>query len=184
MRIFYLILLFSFAQNRLLAECNGYPCDTIWYNDQGELKDFFVANEVRFELGRTELVKLGGNAYMDSVDIIKMYKSLDSLAEVIKNDGGIFEIQLHGDCRISPYASSSPTQRRAQAVCDYLILQGVDSTKLIAKGYSDSRPRIITDNGKEIVLTCAYINSFKSSDIRRYEQLHQLNRRLTVKRFK
>ena len=40
---------------------------------------------------------------------------------------------------------------------------------------------MILENGEEVILKEDYINQFKVSDKLKFEQLHQLNRRTTVK---
>ena len=37
------------------------------------------------------------------------------------------------------------SQKRAQSVVDYLISKGIDPKRLIAKGYGESQPKVITE---------------------------------------
>ena len=71
---------------------------------------------------------------------------------------------------------------------DYLISKGIDEKRLVPKGYGETDPAILvgTDkkpildkDGKEILLTEAYINSKKTKDEK--EKLHQKNRRTAFK---
>ena len=176
-RVFFPIFLFlafhSFAQE-------GYPNDTLWYDEDGRLKDEFVIHDIRFKLARWEFIEI--DEYYDSSFVKAMYYKLDSLAEVIKKDSGYFEIQYHTDSRGSKSASVRYDQRRAEAIRDYLILQGVAAEKMVAKGYGESTPRVATFGQNTYKLTEEFINKFRKTDWEKFERYHQLNRRLVVKR--
>ena len=52
------------------------------------------------------------------------------------------EIQLssHTDCRGEELYHTELSQKRAQAAIDYLIAEGIDSRRLIAKGFGETQP--------------------------------------------
>lgn len=94
------------------------------------------------------------------------YPFLDSLAAfLLKNDSLVIEVRNHCDSRRPDFYSTRLTQRRAQAVAEYLIAKGIDSARLIAKGYEASMP-LISDQE---------IAKMKSKD--EQERSYQKNRR-------
>ena len=54
------------------------------------------------------------------------------------------ELQGHTDSRGADALNLDLSQRRADSVRDYLISQGVNGTRLVAKGYGETQP--IADN--------------------------------------
>ena len=73
---------------------------------------------------------------------------LDSIAEILlKNPKIKVEIQGHTDNIGSEKYNLKLSQKRAEAVREYLIFKGVAPERLIAKGYGESKP--IADNGTE-----------------------------------
>ena len=54
------------------------------------------------------------------------------------------EVGGHTDSQGADATNLSLSQRRAQAVVDYMVLAGVEAGRLIAKGYGESQP--IEDN--------------------------------------
>jgi outer membrane protein OmpA-like peptidoglycan-associated protein len=67
---------------------------------------------------------------------------LNQIAEIVKShpDMPRLEIQGHTDNRGSPSRNLVLSQKRAQAVRDYLERRGVPASRLEAKGYGPSRP--------------------------------------------
>jgi len=69
------------------------------------------------------------------------YKALDEVIAVLKaNPGMKVEIQGHTDNIGSAAYNMKLSQRRAQAVANYLISHGVAASRLTVKGYGFSRP--------------------------------------------
>lgn len=67
--------------------------------------------------------------------------TLDSLVLLLKNNPSIqIELGSHTDCRGSNSYNQNLSQRRAQAAVDYLIQQGISTTRLEAKGYGETKP--------------------------------------------
>jgi outer membrane protein OmpA-like peptidoglycan-associated protein len=74
--------------------------------------------------------------------------TLDRAAVALKEWGDVkVEIAGYTDSRSTNQHNMKLSQRRAEAVRDYLISKGVDADRLTAKGYGDSRP--IADNDTE-----------------------------------
>jgi peptidoglycan-associated lipoprotein len=74
------------------------------------------------------------------------------------------EIGSHTDSRGSDQYNEKLSQARAQSVVDYLILKGVENSRLTAKGYGETKP----------VNTCI-------NDVECTEEEHQKNRRTTFR---
>jgi len=91
---------------------------------------------------------------------------LDTLIGILKSYPISVEISSHTDSRGTVVYNNKLSQRRSQAVVNYLVENGIDSTRLIAKGYGKSR----------LIIRCA--NGVPCS-----EQDHQANRRTEVRVF-
>ncbi|MFN3940006.1 MAG: OmpA family protein, partial [Chitinophagales bacterium] len=99
---------------------------------------------------------------LDKADLRpESFASLDSLYNVMKENPAIIaEIGSHTDSRGSDSYNLDLSQRRAQSVVNYLIAKGVDSARLVAKGYGETK----------LKNKCG--NNVKCS-----EEEHQINRR-------
>lgn len=73
------------------------------------------------------------------------FNSLDAIAVVLKSDTSLYaDIEGHTDNVGEDAANLSLSQRRAQAVMDYVISRGIDVIRLTARGLGASQP--IADN--------------------------------------
>ena len=88
---------------------------------------------------------------------------------LIKNPSLIIEIGGHTDTRGDATENQQLSEGRANAVKTYLIEQGIEATRLTAKGYGESQPKISDDQ----------IASLKS--LISQEKAHQQNRRTEYK---
>lgn len=81
----------------------------------------------------------------ESEDELKM------VIQVMKSNPGIkVEIAGHTDSKGSDAYNKDLSQRRANAVVDYLVNQGgIDRSRLIAKGYGEERPLASNDDERE-----------------------------------
>lgn len=71
------------------------------------------------------------------------YAFLDSMASfLLKNRNLIIEVSNHSDERGSNHYSVCLTCKRAKSIADYLISKGIDTNRLLAKGYNGSKPLI------------------------------------------
>jgi peptidoglycan-associated lipoprotein len=89
------------------------------------------------------------------------------------------QLEAHTDCRGSDVANQDLSQRRAQTCVDYLIGKGIDRSRLVAKGFGESQPRVITEAGADKTLGCDMITELKTNNPTLFEKYHQLNRRTT-----
>ena len=71
------------------------------------------------------------------------YAHLDSIADfMFKNLTLIIEVGNHCDTQAPDHYSMNLTQKRADAIVDYLVSKGIAKERLVAKGYHDSKPII------------------------------------------
>ncbi|MBS1615740.1 MAG: OmpA family protein [Bacteroidetes bacterium] len=88
-----------------------------------------VAKAVFFETGKASIKKVS-------------FKSLDELAKMMKDDASLYaDIEGHTD-NVQPksYTNMDLSQKRADAVREYLIKQGVNADHLTAQGFGDTQP--------------------------------------------
>jgi outer membrane protein OmpA-like peptidoglycan-associated protein len=68
-------------------------------------------------------------------------KALDSLAATLRTRPALrFEVQGHTDNVGEPELNRQLSQRRAEAVCRYLVAHGVAAEQLQPKGYGSTQP--------------------------------------------
>ncbi|MFT5570344.1 MAG: outer membrane protein OmpA-like peptidoglycan-associated protein, partial [Cyclobacteriaceae bacterium] len=91
-----------------------------------------VLNNIFFESGRAEL---------KPISYVELNKAVDLLED---NPSMIIEIGGHTDDVGSETLNQQLSQKRAQAVVDYMILAGIEKTRLQAKGFGETQP--IADN--------------------------------------
>lgn len=130
-----------------------------------------VLPEILYDLGKWDLKP----QYQDSLQGL--------ITTLEANPTTIIELAAHTDARDSEERNDVLSQKRAQSVVDYLILRGIDPDRLVAKGYGERSPRVLTKkfiragytfpSGKKLSET--YIDSLPNREVK--EAAHQLNRR-------
>ena len=117
--------------------------------------------------------------------------AFDSISQFLQFNSKVkFEIRFYTDSRGSDSANLVLSQRKADDWYSRLVKRGVDSSQLKPIGFGESTPRTVwvkdtiyyLDKSEDVqalpvVLTEHYINTFRKTDKRRFEMLHQLNRR-------
>ncbi|MBL7871033.1 MAG: OmpA family protein [Cyclobacteriaceae bacterium] len=102
------------------------------------IKNLFLAP---IEVGLTVRLK---NIYFDTDKTIlkpQSFVELDKVVNFLKsNQSVVIEISGHTDSQGSDAYNENLSQGRSQAVVDYLIGQGIDSSRLEAHGYGESKP--------------------------------------------
>jgi len=74
------------------------------------------------------------------------YRLLDDVASILRNNPGLnVEVQGHTDNRGSAEFNQSLSERRANAVMEYLIGKGISPNRLTASGYGFSKPATSND---------------------------------------
>ncbi len=80
-------------------------------------------------------------------------KSLDEIISFLKeNDFKLIEISGHTDSEGSEKYNQELSEGRAKSVVDYLVENGINDSRLIAKGYGEARPieTNLTDAGRAV----------------------------------
>ena len=127
--------------------------------------------DILYELGKWFLLPQSKDSLRVLLDTLNKYPTL------------VIELRSHTDVRPIPMTNDTLSQRRAQSCVDWLIEEGIDPARLVARGYGERVPRTLktdrTSRGytftKGTVLTPEYINSLKPKD--KQEAAHDLNRR-------
>jgi outer membrane protein OmpA-like peptidoglycan-associated protein len=75
------------------------------------------------------------------------FRILDAVVDIMKQNPDIRKVRVEGHCdaKGSDAYNIKLSQRRSNAVRDYLIAHGVEADRLVAVGYGESRP--VADNG-------------------------------------
>lgn len=114
--------------------------------------------------------------------------SLNELVIVLNDNPQIVvELGSHTDSRGSDADNIILSQKRAQAVVDYLIEMGIAPDRLVAKGYGESVPKIVSEEMRllhpfmrvGVTLGELYIKTLQDEE--QIEAAHQLNRRTEFK---
>lgn len=102
--------------------------DTILVLDRKERNKIFVLENIYFD-------------YNESYIRADAAKELDKLATLL-NDNSDLKIEMgsHTDSVASEAYNIELSQRRAESTVNYLIKKGIDPTRLVAKGYGESKP--------------------------------------------
>lgn len=90
--------------------------------------------------------------------------SLDNLVAILRQYPIRIELSSHTDCRASDEYNDELSQKRAEAAIRYIVLQGIDPSRLIAKGYGE----------KKLINKC-------QDGVQCTEEEHQANRRTEFK---
>jgi peptidoglycan-associated lipoprotein len=110
--------------------------------------------------------------------------SLDKLVETLNDNPNVtIELMSHTDSRDTEEYNMELSQKRAQAVVDYLIAKGIDPERLSARGYGESRPKVVDAEIASMydflregnILNEQFINSLPNDEQK--EIAHQINRR-------
>jgi peptidoglycan-associated lipoprotein len=122
---------------------------------------------------------------LDKWDLLPQYQdSLMNLVEILHdNENLVIELRSHTDSRASYEYNDILSQKRAQSCVDFLVTQGVDPRRLVARGYGERIFRVLDkDLTRENYLFKAgtelndqFINSLPTNEIK--EAAFQLNRR-------
>jgi peptidoglycan-associated lipoprotein len=66
--------------------------------------------------------------------------ALDAQAAVLRNNGDAVRLEGHADERGTPEYNLALGERRAKAIANYLILQGIDRSRIETVSYGEERP--------------------------------------------
>lgn len=111
---------------------------------------------------------------------------LDSIVRImVENPNIVIELSAHTDLVGSDDANMELSQKRAKSVTNYFESRGIAPARLVAKGYGESKPKVIVKNDpnypfltKGVVLTEEFINSLSPEE---QKVANQQNRRIEMK---
>lgn len=121
----------------------------------------------------------------------------DTLATIVTimkdNPTLVAELGAHTDARGSDSYNLKLSQCRADSVVAFLVREGIDTKRLVAKGYGEGEPRKLVSDmkgaetgflfKKDEIMTEERINALKKEQGDKvFEDAHRLNRRVTVKK--
>ncbi len=137
-------------------------------NDAQIDQKFFNFHDTSFEVGSVLRTRAVLFDYDQATFRDTSYAFLDSLKMfLIKYPGLSMKIGVHRDTRGSDMYSISLTQKRAEAIVKYLINEGLNSKRIVARGYEESQP----------IHPEEYI---KQQSLEVQEELHAKNRRVEI----
>ena len=96
-----------------------------------------IPEKVQFEVGKATLKKVS-------------FKVLDHVVRVMNERLGVRKVQIEGhtDATGDAEMNRGLSQRRAEAVMEYLVKKGIAATRLVAKGFGPDKP--IAPNETEV----------------------------------
>ncbi len=132
-------------ENNYLSDCLNFKIET---TDTSR-----VATLPRdLQIDRLELNKIISINHMDYAietiyyDFNKWFirpdaaKELDKLVQVMKENPVMVELGSHTDSRGSWEYNQDLSQKRAESAVRYIVMQGIEATRITAKGYGESQP--------------------------------------------
>jgi outer membrane protein OmpA-like peptidoglycan-associated protein len=132
----------------LIQEVTNITLDTMIVLDQLVLDRSIVLENIYYDLNKADIRP---DAAVE----------LNKLATILKDNPSIrIELSSHADARATDAYNDDLTQRRAQSAVDYLVSQGIDQERMVAKGYG--KRQLINQNAQT-------------------EEEHQVNRRTEFK---
>lgn len=131
--------------------------------------------EVRYPLDKWSFIN---DATCMSLDSLKFLENL-----LKDNPTLIVELYSHTDARDTEIHNQALSENRAKSVYNYLVNEkGIDPRRIKPIGRGEAEPaKWMDEKDIEQVLNETFINQFKASDKAKFERLHQINRRTTVK---
>jgi len=134
-------------------------------------KDPIVLPNILYDLNKWDLKP----QYQDSLKLL--------IGVLNDNPNLVIELRSHTDSRANQEYNDNLSQKRAQTVVDFLVHNGIEPQRLVAKGYGERVPRVIAKDTyisgffikKGTALTEKFIKSFTSNDMKK--KLFELNRR-------
>lgn len=111
-------------------------------------------------------------------------EALDNLIQILNDNPNItIELASHTDSRGTKEYNYDLSQKRAQAVVNYLIENGIATDRLRAKGYAQTQPKVVDETlaarypflTPGSVLDQKFIDNLKDDEQK--EIVHQINRR-------
>ncbi len=168
-----------------LGTCKGY----LNHKEELRVDTATVSNEytLQFPLANISAPVLIENIFYDFDKATLRPESQTALNELVnllnENSNVTIELSAHTDYKGSAQYNERLSQRRAEAVVNYLIEHGIAADRLTPKGYGKSKPKTIKKKvaakypflKEGDVLTEEFVTALKDKE--QQEQCNQLNRR-------
>ena len=167
-----------------LATCKGY------LNTNNQLTTDTITTDyqyvLQFPLSSTSIPVLVRNVFFefDKADITpESATALERLVTMLNDNPSItIELSAHTDSRGNDQYNQRLSQRRAEAVVNYLISKGIETERLTPVGYGESMPKVVNRKLTEThaflkegdVLSDDFINQLTPEQ---QDSCHALNRR-------
>ncbi|UCS94187.1 OmpA family protein [Echinicola marina] len=136
------------AQEDLIQDVTNIVLDTTVVLEKLELEKAIVLENIYYDLDKADIRP---DAALE----------LDKLVKILQDNPEIkIELSSHTDARASDEYNRDLSQRRAESAVNYIVSQGIDKDRLVAKGYGEDR--LIIENAQT-------------------EEEHQINRRTEFK---
>jgi outer membrane protein OmpA-like peptidoglycan-associated protein len=136
------------APEELIQDVTNVTLDTTIVLEQLVLERAIVLENIYYDLDKAEIRP-------DAA------QELDKLVKILKDNPGIrIELSSHTDARASDAYNQDLSQRRAESAVEYIVSQGIDASRLEARGYGEQQ--LLIENAQT-------------------EEEHQVNRRTEFK---
>ncbi|MFQ3230338.1 OmpA family protein [Reinekea sp.] len=86
-------------------------------------------DDIRFEVNSAVIVETSYPLLIEASENLKQFPEI------------VIEVQAHSDSTASDSYNLELSERRAGAIKEFLVQQGIDSERIVAKGYGESQPR-------------------------------------------
>jgi outer membrane protein OmpA-like peptidoglycan-associated protein len=133
----------------MYAAAPGYLLKSLNFDYSGKQNFDPLTLDIYLDPAKSGRSAVLNNLFFDSNQAVLKPRSrteLDRLVEFLRQDANLrVEVAGHTDNVGTPAANLSLSQRRAQAVFDYLTKHGVPATRLRAKGYGETKPLAAND---------------------------------------
>jgi len=126
----------SIPQEELTELVTNITLDTVLFLDKIKIEEVIVLENIYYDLDRAEI--------RDDAA-----QELDKLVDLLLDNPEInIELSSHTDSRADDNYNMNLSKQRAKSAVNYLIMRGVDRSRLVARGYGESKP-IIPNAGTE-----------------------------------
>lgn len=188
-------------KNRFFAEINGSSDFVVSVYKPGYLNGKFLGSTMEMSKSHTfdlklEITPTDKPITIDNllfafgtVDILpESISAIDKVTEILENNPSVvFELMAHTDAVGDAKYNLTLSQKRAEEVVKRLVERGISRDRLVAKGYGESTPKVVTKADADQysflspgrILTESYLGSLKKEF--QVEICSKLNRRVEFK---